>query len=144
MTISVEHLVGIDKLPDAHFVRAEVFQKEQGISADDDFDGLDNTAEQFVAYEDGNPIGTARYRVLPDKVGKVERVAVFKAHRGKKVGRAIMDSVSETAKEQGLAKLVLDSQVSAANFYESLGYQKDGDEFDEVGIPHIKMVLELE
>ncbi len=143
MPISVEHFLGVDKLSDAHSVRAEVFQREQGISAADDYDGQDDIAEQFVAYEDGKPIGTARYRVLPDKVGKVERVAVIKAHRGKKVGHAIMESVSETAKEQGLAKLVLDSQLSAADFYESLGYQKDGDEFDEVGISHIKMVLEL-
>jgi len=143
MTIFVEHLVGIDKLPDAHYVRAEVFQREQGISATDDYDGLDDTAEQFVAYEDGNPIGTARYRVLPDEVGKVERVAVIKEHRSKKVGRAIMESIAVTAKQKGLAKLVLDSQLSAADFYESLGYQKDGDEFDEVGIPHVKMVLGL-
>jgi hypothetical protein len=29
--------------------------------------------------------------------------------------------------------------VSAAGFYERLGFQADGPEFDEVGIPHQRM-----
>ncbi len=144
MSISVIHLQNHENLADAHKVRAEVFQKEQGIPAADDFDGLDESAEQFVAYDENNlSVGTARYRKIADSVGKVERVAVLPSQRGKKTGFAIMDSIKVTAIENGIKRLELDSQLSAAGFNESLGYKKVGEPFDEVGIPHIKMAIDL-
>ncbi len=143
MSISVEHINDSAKLQDAVSVRAEVFQVEQGISATDDCDGLDAGAEQFVAYEAGIPIGTARYRVISAETGKVERVATLREHRGKMVGHSLMESIATAARQKGLAKLVLDSQLSSASFYENLGYEREGEEFNEVGIAHIKMVLEL-
>ena len=54
-----------------------------------------------------------------------------------------MQSIERTARKQRVSKLVLDSQLSAVAFYENLGYQKVGDEFNEVGIPHIKMAMDL-
>jgi len=54
-----------------------------------------------------------------------------------------MNAIHETAAEQGLNQLVLDSQLSAAGFYASLGYEQQDDTFDEVGIPHIKMIKHL-
>jgi predicted GNAT family N-acyltransferase len=144
MAISVDHFQNDERLADALFVRAEVFQKEQGIPSAVDYDEFDTTAEQFVAYDDeGSPVGTARYRVVSNEVGKVERVAVLATQRGKKVGHSIMQEVQKAARQQELTRLVLDSQLSAAAFYESLGYQQVGDVFDEVGIPHVKMTLDL-
>lgn len=143
MSINVIHLENPEQIVDALAVRAQVFQGEQGISAYDDFDGRDGTAEQFVAYDDDQPVGTARYRVLEGDIGKIERVAVLSNQRGKNVGHAIMLAIHETAAEQQLTSLVLESQLSAEGFYTSLGYSRVGEEFDEVGIPHVKMSLQL-
>ena len=143
MTLRVAHLRPGDDISPAFEVRQRVFQQEQGISAEADFDGLDHQAEQFVAYEDDLAVGTGRYRIVEDKVGKVERVAVLGEYRGRKVGGAIMEIIAETAKEQGLGKLVLDAQLSASKFYENLGYKTDGEVFEEVGIPHVVMSLDL-
>lgn len=143
MSIKVKHLKSSDSIEDAHFVRAVVFQGEQGIPASDDFDDQDASAEQFVAYDGDQPVGTARYRVVENGVGKVERVAVLSSQRGKKVGQAIMNGIAEVAQSQNLSRLELDSQMSAAGFYENLGYESVGEKFEEVGIPHVKMSKDL-
>ena len=36
----------------------------------------------------------------------------------------------------------LHAQVQVVGFYEKVGFKKIGDEFDEVGIMHYKMILE--
>lgn len=131
------------ELEPAHAVRAAVFQAEQGIPAADDFDSLDSVAHQFVAFDKGTSVGTARYRVLDSGIAKVERVAVLASHRGKKVGRTIMHAIECTAWQQSIPGLTLDAQLSAADFYERQGYQQVGDVFEEVGIPHVKMSLDV-
>ncbi len=131
------------ELEPAHAVRAAVFQMEQGIPASDDFDDLDISAHQFVAFDKGKSIGTARYRILDSGIAKVERVAVLPSHRGKKVGQAIMHAVEYTAWRQHIPELMLNAQLTAANFYKRQGYRQDGGIFEEVGIPHIKMTLEV-
>jgi predicted GNAT family N-acyltransferase len=143
MSINIVHLKKSDNLADAHFVRAEVFQKGQGVPASRDFDDLDESAEQFVAYDGDQPVGTARYRIVGDKIGKVERVAVLSSQRGKKLGYAIMNTIEDVAREQSLSKLILESQQSAIGFYESLGYVQEGEVFEDVGIPHVKMSKSL-
>lgn len=72
-------------------------------------------------------------------IGKVERVAVLEPRRGTGVGRALMLAVEERARDQSLAALELHSQTHAAGFYRELGYESYGDEFEEAGIPHVKM-----
>ena len=58
-------------------VRQAVFQAEQGVEPELDFDGKDETSEQIIAYIDGKPVGTARIRYLNDKIAKIERLAVL-------------------------------------------------------------------
>jgi predicted GNAT family N-acyltransferase len=143
MSVLVKHLEQGQDLSHALEIRRQVFQQEQGISEEDDFDGLDDKVEQFIAYDGDTAIGTGRYRVIEDAVGKVERVAVIPEYRGQKVGRAIMETIAQTAENKGITKLTLDAQLSASSFYESLGYRIEGEVFEEVGLPHAVMSLDL-
>jgi predicted GNAT family N-acyltransferase len=143
MSIRVTHLSQGQDLSPALEIRRQVFQQEQSIPEADDFDGLDDRAEQFVAYDGETAIGTGRYRVIDGTLGKVERVAVIPEYRGQKVGRAIMEAIAQTAGDQGVTRLKLDAQLSASRFYESLGYRIEGGVFEEVGIPHAVMTLDI-
>ena len=139
----IQHRLPGSSTEAAHAIRAAVFQTEQGISPTDDYDGLDSTAEQFLALDVGKAIGTARYRLLDNQTAKVERVAVLPDQRGNKVGQAIMGAIEYTAWRQRISTLVLDSQLQRSDFYENIGYQQIGEVFDEVGIPHVKMSLDV-
>ncbi|APW96568.1 GNAT family N-acetyltransferase [Halobiforma lacisalsi AJ5] len=128
-----------DDLEDAFEVRHTVFVEEQDVDEELEYDEYDDDAVHFVAYDGEEPIGVARLRELEDGGGKVERVAVLKSRRGEGIGRLLMDAVEKRAEAMGLSPLVLHSQTHAAEFYDRLGYERHGEEFEEAGIPHVEM-----
>jgi predicted GNAT family N-acyltransferase len=124
-------------------VRRAVFVAEQGVDESEELDGRDADAHHVVAYEDGTPVGTARLRLVDDAVAKAERVAVFEAHRETGVGTALMAAVEDIATERGATRMRLHAQTRVREFYERLGYEAVGEEFEEADIPHVAMVKEL-
>jgi len=132
------------EIEDSKSVRTTVFQQEQGISRELDFDS-DESAVHFVAYLGTNPIGAARFRYLDlaKRTVKIERVAVLKEHRDKKVGKNIMNWIEGELRARQVEKATLHSQETAKGFYEKLGYEQEGEAFEEAGIPHVNMVKPL-
>ncbi|MBW1809708.1 MAG: GNAT family N-acetyltransferase [Deltaproteobacteria bacterium] len=121
-------------------VRETVFIKEQGVYRAEEFDGLDPECIQLLAEDlDQNAIGTARLT----RAGKIGRMAVLPAWRGRGVGAALLGALLETARELGIAQVILDAQVKAIGFYETRGFVAKGPEFMDARIPHRKMYLDL-
>ncbi|CQH58325.1 GNAT family acetyltransferase [Halobacterium hubeiense] len=123
---------------DALSVRYAVFVDEQGVPEDLEVDEHEDDATHFVAYDDGEPVGAARLREYDDGVGKVERVAVRESCRGEGWGAALMDELEATASER-YDELYLHAQLPAAGFYDDRGYVREGEQFEEAGIPHVAM-----
>ena len=128
-----------DELADAMAVRRTVFVEEQGVPEHLEVDGNDDSATHFVAYDGDRPVGAARLRTYDGSRAKVERVAVLEPERGAGVGRRLMDVLETTAAEAGFESLVLHAQVPVVGFYERLGYEVTGEEFEDAGIPHREM-----
>ncbi|HEY9640757.1 MAG TPA: GNAT family N-acetyltransferase [Coleofasciculaceae cyanobacterium] len=120
-------------------IRSLVFQQEQGVEPALDFDGLDQSIPHIVAYCEGLPVGTARIRRLSDQVAKLERMAVLANYRGQGIGRELLKAGINFANCQNILELRLNAQIQAREFYEKLGFEAYGDEFDEAGISHIAM-----
>lgn len=136
-------VTGSSHLEDALLVRRSVFQEEQGISMEDDFDGKDSDATHFIGYVQGRPIATARVRYIGERA-KIERVAVMKDWRGRRHGVNLIKSVlEELQSKESVTEAYLESQSHAKHFYERLGFKQLGSEFDDVGIPHVAMVKQL-
>ncbi|MCJ0618739.1 GNAT family N-acetyltransferase [Haloarcula hispanica] len=125
-------------------VRTAVFVEEQGVSEDEELDGNDSDAVQFLARDGEYPVGTARLRFPESTVGKVERVAVRKPYRGGGVGAALMRAVEDAARDDGATTLTLHAQTHVESFYGQLGYETVSDEFEEAGIPHVEMRKRLD
>ena len=64
---------------------------------------------------------------------------VLTVHRGAGLGRQLMASIIRTASELGATTLRMEAQVHAIGFYEKLGFAVCSDEFEEAGIPHVRM-----
>jgi len=124
-----------------HAIRCTVFQIEQGVDPAIESDGLDETAIHILAFLDEKPIGTARIRYLSDRLAKIERVAVLSAYRKKGVGRLIMKKAISFLKTK-VSVIKINAQTHAKCFYEKLGFEQYGEEFNEAGIPHIEMRLD--
>ena len=130
-------VVRTDDLRTCRDIRREVFVEEQGVPLHEEMDEHDATATHFLAFDDGEPVGTARLRTLPEGTPKAERVAVRAAHRRTGIGRALMTALEDAARHKG--RIVLNAQVPVIPFYERLGYEAEGPIFDEAGIPHRAM-----
>ena len=143
---------------DAFSIRRSVFVDEQGVDEDLEYDEHDEAgaaAVHVVAYDDGEPIGAARLRPTDetahgtadaggDRTAKVERVAVAADRRGSGWGRRVMGAVETYARDDGLEEVALHAQTHVRGFYERLGYEAHGEEFEEAGIPHIAMAKRLD
>ena len=120
---------------DAGSVRTEVFVREQKIPVDLEWDTWDERSLHCVAYHDGQPVGTGR--LLPD--GHIGRMAVLPAHRRTGLGGLVLRTLVDAAAARGLLEVELSAQAYVAQFYMRHGFAPEGQPYDEVGIPHLRM-----
>ncbi len=74
---------------------------------------------------------------------RMMQVAVDTIYQGEGVGRQLVQYAEKRAKEAGYSKIVMHAMLSVVSFYEKIGYQAEGDVFDEQGITFLKMVKQL-
>ena len=129
---------------EAQKIRSAVFVAEQKIPAELEWDAADSNAVHVVAFNRfGMPLATGRWIEDAPGVAKVGRMAVDAAMRGGGVGRAVLQALMQSAREQGKTEVQLNSQVSAVPFYARTGFVARGQVFDEAGIPHQAMTRSL-
>ena len=114
--------------------------REQGVPLELEWDQMDAQCDHALAYsDDGAAVGTGR--LLPD--GHIGRMAVLKEWRGKGVGALLLQALVDQARTRGHAAARLNAQIHAAGFYRRYGFEDEGPEFMEAGIPHVAMQRDL-
>ncbi|AZV60138.1 GNAT family N-acetyltransferase [Peribacillus frigoritolerans] len=129
----------------AFHIRKEVFVDEQGFALEfefDEFDTLNALSEHILVYYNEKPVGTGRLRVV-DGLGKLERICILEPYRKFGLGKIILKTLEEIAKQQGITQVKLHGQTQAEGFYKKLGYRTSSDVFMEDGGPHLLMIKEL-
>jgi predicted GNAT family N-acyltransferase len=122
-------------------IRETVFVKEQQVPVELEWDEFDSDCLHLLAIDtSGRPIGTAR--LLLD--GHIGRMAVLKEWRGKGVGSAMLRRILAETNDRHIRQAVLNAQTAAAGFYKKFGFQVVGEEFIDAGIPHVKMIREMQ
>src|SRR3990167_5096246 len=126
---------------DLRSIREPVFVVEQEVPLEEEWDELDPKCQHVIARDsEHKPIGTGR--LTPEH--KIGRMAVLREWRGKGVGEALLVALIDQARAQGLREVSLNSQVDAVGFYEKFGFKPYGGQFEEAGIQHQAMKLELD
>lgn len=74
---------------------------------------------------------------------KMQRVVVHEKLRNKNIGTEMIQYCEALAFEKGYRFIYCHARDSAVNFYKQNDYLKEGEYFDEDGIPHLKMVKNL-
>ena len=127
-----------EQLIELFVVRREVFVREQGVPEDLEYDEFEEDAKHYGYWMDGKVVACARWRLVNGKA-KVERCAVLKPYRKKNIGAKLVAYVIDTIPTT--YQIYLHAQTSALGFYSRLGFEAVGQEFEEAGIFHFKMVL---
>jgi predicted GNAT family N-acyltransferase len=121
-------------------IRRQVFQQEQGVSPELEFDGQDDEAIHLLAYISDRAVGTTRIRFINLTTAKIERLAVLPLARGQGIGKKLMESASAIVEQNNGEKIIVHAQAYIKELYKTLGFEQVGDEFAEAGIPHVKMI----
>jgi len=122
-------------------IRKKVFIDEQKVPVEIEMDKFDRTSDHFIAYLNKKPVGCARIRY--NDFAKLERIAILKEHRNKGYGTQLTKYLIQYCKNKKIKKIVIHSQMYVLGFYKKFGFKTVGEPFDEAGIKHVKMILEL-
>jgi len=120
-------------------VRDHVLRKPLGMSLYDENLEKEKDDIHIGAFIDGKVAGVLILTRLNAKDIKMRQVAVDDGLRGKNTGTKMVAFAEEHAREKGYTTMVLNARKTAVGFYEKLGYEKIGEEFPEINIPHYKM-----
>ena len=123
-------------------LRYRVFCDEQGVTLAADQDGLDPEALHIVAFDDGRLVGTCRL-VFDGGIARLGRMAVEPDMRGRGVGALVLAAAEDESRSAGADRIRLHAQTAARSLYERGGFEVQGDEFMEEGIPHVTMEKRL-
>ena len=91
-------------------IRAIVYIGEQRCPYDEEFDGNDYSATQFLAFVDGEPVGTLRIRYFADFV-KCERLAVRPEYREGQVAERLLQYAFDLCGKKGFRVVVGQTQA---------------------------------
>ncbi len=123
-------------------LRYDVFVTEQHVSLEEEFDGLDDAFSHFEVCYFEEVIGGARV-MTKGHDATIGRILVKEKYRRLGVGSFLMKQLMALLKEEGIKTITIHAQTVALGFYEQLGFTKVGKEFEEAGIMHYQMILEL-
>lgn len=127
-------------LPMLRQIRESVFVKEQHVPLTLEWDAIDPDCWHVLAFdENGCGIGTGR--LTPQRT--IGRMAVLSEWRGKGVGHALLLQLIALAKAQQWPEVSLHAQTSALDFYKMHGFEAYGPNYQEAGIEHQSMRLDL-
>jgi ElaA protein len=122
-------------------LRVDVFVVEQACPYPE-LDGKDAGALHLRLLHDGQLLASARL-IAPIKDGgaaRIGRVVVSPAHRGRKLGDAVMrEAIAACGSHFPMAPIALSAQSHLQRFYEGFGFISTSAEYLEDGIPHVDM-----
>ena len=140
--LKVEIVKWIDGYAPLSMIREKVFIEEQKVTPQLEWDGRDEEAIHFLAYQDEKAIGCARAFVIENHM-QLGRMAVLKEYRNKGIGGTLIEKAVVTAKLNQLSAINISAQCHAIDFYKKFGFEVISDIYLDADIPHRDMKLEF-
>lgn len=123
-------------------LRKKVFVGEQDVPEDMEIDEFDKDCDHIVIYR--GKTAAAVGRIVFDN-GKCffGRIAVAKEYRGTGLGKFLVEEMLKKAVKDGIKEVFIHAQVYAQGFYERIGFKSYGEKFNDAGIEHISMSIQI-
>ena len=132
--------IGSDLYREALDLRNQILREPLGLVFTPDERRAEAGSSHLVALMDKRVVACV---VLTPEHGtrdvRLRQFAVQEALQRKGIGRLLCGFAESFARSKDLTRIFMHARLSAASFYEGLGYLGVGDVFEEVSIPHIRM-----
>lgn len=140
MTIDLQTIeVGTALHASQQRLRDEVLRKPLGrpLSATDI--ERDKTGVLFAAVRGEEVVACLGLYPQSEGVLRLRQMAVSPAMQGQRLGARLLSFAEHWARRRDIKEIELHARLTAVGFYEANGYVSEGEEFEEVTIPHIAM-----
>lgn len=120
-------------------LRMEILRKPLGLefSAEE----LEKEKKDLLigAFEDDRLMACCILTQLSTSSYKLRQMAVSQKMQRLGIGAMMLHFAENLARDSRYDTMILNARTTAIGFYEKMGYSIHGDEFIEVGIPHVEM-----
>jgi predicted GNAT family N-acyltransferase len=124
-------------------LRDEVLRKPLGMSLKDDDLSRDHTDIILAGKIDGKVVACLLLHRVNEEQVQLRQMAVYPQWQGSGVGRQLVTAAELYAADKGYAEMMMHARKTAVGFYSSMQYTTIGNEFMEVGIPHLIMKKDI-
>ena len=122
----------------AHNIRHKVFVIGQNCPEEIEWE-FEEESTHFLVLDNKEAVATARHRETNNGY-KLERFAVLESKRGNGYGHIVLKAILEDLSNFN-GNIYIHAQLDVIPFYEKMGFEKEGDLFEEANITHYKMSL---
>ncbi|MBO9563469.1 MAG: GNAT family N-acetyltransferase [Niastella sp.] len=120
-------------------LRNDILRKPLGLSFTPEELEKEKTEILIAAFEEEKILGCCMLITEDPATVRLRQMAVLNNLQGKGIGKALMQFAENIARDRGFRRITMHARQTAVGFYEKLGYQISGDQFEEVSIPHYIM-----
>jgi ElaA protein len=136
--------LSVSELYEILYLRNKVFIVEQNCPYNDT-DGKDQASFHLCGKDDDNQL-VAYARIIPPGItfeeASIGRVVSDPMHRRTGLGRELMEiAIEKTIGHFNTPTIRIGAQKYLQDFYNSLGFKAQGEEYLEDGIPHVEMLF---
>jgi GNAT superfamily N-acetyltransferase len=124
-------------------LRRQILRKPLGLEFSDEELAKEKEDMLIAAFEDEQMLGCCLLTEVEPGNVRLRQMAVIPGLQGKGIGRVLMQFAENIARDRCYIKITMHARKSAVGFYEKLGYNVTGEEFQEVTIPHFIMEKNL-
>lgn len=136
----------LDELYAIMALREQVFTLEQQCR-EPDYDFYDQKAWHLMACDQGKLVAYGRLFAQGDyhqDAASFGRLVVAPAYRGQGLARQIIHKAIEfLTKSETALNVIISAQTYLIELYQQMGFEVDGDIYDEGGLPHQRMRLRV-
>ena len=124
-------------------LRLELLRVPLGLTFSDEELQAESAELHFGMLDQSRLVACAVIVPLSDALAKLRQMAVATEHQNQGVGANLIRNIESALQDRQFEVIELHARDNAANFYEKLGYSKQGTQFIEVSIPHWKMTKSI-
>lgn len=123
-------------------LRSRVLREGQPhVGFDDD---EEPTTLHLGAHVDGHLVGVATFALRAPGEYQLRGMAVEPSHQGQGIGRAVLVEAERRLRLLAARQVWANGRDTALGFYERAGWRVDGDGYEVIGLPHHRVVLDLD
>ena len=124
-------------------LRLDILRKPLGLSFTPDELQKEKGDILLGAFEENHLLACCVLTPENEHTIQLRQMAVENKLQGKGVGASLLRFAENIARDRGYSYMTMHARDGAIGFYERNGYQKDGDLFNEVTLPHYKLVKKI-